>query len=62
MGGWSISALTFIARYNCEANILLISNMQVTFLYLVKFLLERGGYTVFGQFSLGRIMKFEVLW
>jgi len=34
MGGWSTSILTFVAIYHCKANILLISDLQVPFLYL----------------------------
>jgi len=63
MGGWSTLILTFIAIYHCEANILLILNLRVTFLYMEGFSLERGGYTGVDEFSRGHheILNMQLL-
>jgi len=51
MGGWSTSIPTFVAIYHCKANILLISDLQVPFLYLGGGSLVRGvdiqGFSIF---------------
>jgi len=67
MGGWSTLILAFVAIYHSEANILLILNLQMTFLYWGGggggFSLERGGYTGVGEFSRGHheILNMQLL-
>jgi len=53
MGRWSTSILTYVAICHLKAYILIISNLQASFLYLGEFSLERGGYTGVSQFSRG---------